>query len=114
MNEWIGRVQVVWEGLQPRERILVGVAAGGLALTLLVIGIVFPIQSATARATEAANRAGEGDRQPEGAGGRQAVTAWRREDGAQSCTLGISGVGTRGVGIRQQPCWAVDVAASSD
>jgi type II secretory pathway component PulM len=57
VNEWIGRIQVVWEGLQPRERILVGVAGGALGLTLLVVGIVLPIQSATANATEMANRA---------------------------------------------------------
>ena len=51
MSELIGRIRVIWDGLMPRERALVGVAVGALALTILIVGIVLPIQSATESAT---------------------------------------------------------------
>ena len=51
MSELIGRIRVIWDGLMPRERVLVGVAVGALALTILIVGIVLPIQSATESAT---------------------------------------------------------------
>ena len=54
MSELIGRLQVVWDGLLPRERILVGIAGGALALTILILGIVLPIQSATENASDSA------------------------------------------------------------
>jgi type II secretory pathway component PulM len=46
VNELIGRLQVLWEGLAPRERLLVGLAGGALAVTILLVGIVMPIQAA--------------------------------------------------------------------
>lgn len=57
MKELLGRLLVVWEGLMPRERILVSIAGGALALLLLFVGIVLPIQSANERAAEAADAA---------------------------------------------------------
>ncbi len=57
MKELLGRLLVVWEGLMPRERILVAIAGGALALLLLFVGIVLPIQSANERAAEAADAA---------------------------------------------------------
>lgn len=57
MKDLFGRLVVVWEGLMPRERILVAVAGGALALLLLFFGIVAPIQSVSERATDAADDA---------------------------------------------------------
>ena len=54
MSELIGRIRVLWDGLMSRERVLVGVAVGALALTILIVGIVLPIQSATESATDGA------------------------------------------------------------
>ena len=54
MSELIGRIQVIWDGLMPRERVLVGVAVGALAITILIVGIVLPIQNATESATDGA------------------------------------------------------------
>ena len=54
MSELIGRIRVIWDGLMPRERVLVGVAVGALALTILIVGIVLPIQSATESAIDGA------------------------------------------------------------
>ncbi len=57
MNELIGRLQVLWEGLAPRERLLVGLAGGALAVTILLLGIVLPIQAANESATQSAESA---------------------------------------------------------
>jgi type II secretory pathway component PulM len=57
MNELLGRIRVVWEGLAPRERMLVGAAGGALAVLLLVFGLVMPVLAATDRATERVEQA---------------------------------------------------------
>jgi len=62
MNELIGRIRVLWDGLGDREQILLGVAAGGLALIILVFGIVMPVMSATDHAID---RADQSERQLE-------------------------------------------------
>ena len=41
MNDLLGRIRVLWEGLAPRERILVGTAGGALAFSILVAGPAF-------------------------------------------------------------------------
>lgn len=46
MSEIVGRLQALWEGLAPRERVLVGAAGGALALVILLFGIVVPIRGA--------------------------------------------------------------------
>ena len=57
MNELLGRIRVLWDGLAPRERILVGIAGGALALTILLFGLIMPVMSATDRAAEGAEDA---------------------------------------------------------
>jgi type II secretory pathway component PulM len=57
VNELLGRVRVIWNGLAAREQMLVGVAGGGLAVILLVFGIVMPVMGATDRAVETADGA---------------------------------------------------------
>lgn len=57
MNDLIGRLQVVWDGLMPRERILVGIAGGALALTILLFGLIMPVQSAQENAARSAESA---------------------------------------------------------
>ena len=57
MKDLFGRLLVLWEGRRPRERILVAIAGGALAVLLLFVGIVLPIQSASDRAEEAAESA---------------------------------------------------------
>ena len=57
MNDLIGRLQVLWDGLMPRERILVGIAGGALAVTILLFGLVMPVQSAHENATRSADSA---------------------------------------------------------
>jgi len=57
MSEWLGRIQVVWDGLAPRERVLVAIAGGALALTLILVGVVMPIRSARDNAVQAAEDA---------------------------------------------------------
>ena len=57
MNELLGRVRVLWAGLAAREQILLGVAAGGLAIVILVFGIVLPVLSSTDKAVEKAESA---------------------------------------------------------
>ncbi len=51
MSELLGRVQVLWDGLAPRERILVAIAGAALTLLLLVFGVVMPVLAATDNAT---------------------------------------------------------------
>ena len=57
MSELLGRVQVLWDGLAPRERVLVGIAGGVLALLLLVFGVVMPVMAATENAASKAENA---------------------------------------------------------
>lgn len=54
MSEIIGRIQALWDGLAPRERILVGAAGGALAFAILLFGLVLPIRGAVAHARERA------------------------------------------------------------
>ena len=51
MNELLGRIQILWDGLAPRERILVAISGGALTITMLVLGIVMPVMGATEDAT---------------------------------------------------------------
>jgi type II secretory pathway component PulM len=55
MNELLGRIGVLWEGLGDRERILVGIAGGGVLILVLVFGLVMPVLGATERAEERAD-----------------------------------------------------------
>lgn len=57
MNELLGRIRVVWDGLAPREQILVGSAAAILGAMILIFGIVMPVLGATERAIEEAEYA---------------------------------------------------------
>ena len=57
MKDLFGRLLVVWDGLMPRERVLVGIAGGALGLLILYVGIVVPIQSASENAESAAEAA---------------------------------------------------------
>jgi type II secretory pathway component PulM len=57
MSELIGRLRVLWDGLAPRERLLVGLAGGALVITILVVGLVLPIRSANESATRSADTA---------------------------------------------------------
>lgn len=50
MSEIFGRLQALWDGLAPRERILVGIAGGALAVVVLLFGIVLPIRGAVENA----------------------------------------------------------------
>ncbi len=54
MNEIIGRIQVLWDGLAPRERVLVGAAGAALALAILVFCVILPIRGAVEHARESA------------------------------------------------------------
>jgi hypothetical protein len=60
MNELLGRIRVIWDGLATRERMLVGAAGGILAVMLLVFGLVLPVLAATDRA---ATRAEDAERE---------------------------------------------------
>ncbi|HEB91345.1 MAG TPA: hypothetical protein ENI85_17345 [Deltaproteobacteria bacterium] len=57
MNEILGRLRVLWDGLAPRERLLVGLAGGALAFVVLVFGLVMPIRSAMDHASSQAEDA---------------------------------------------------------
>lgn len=57
MKDLLGRILVVWEGLAPREQILVAIAGGGLSLVLIYFVIVSPIRGATENARESATLA---------------------------------------------------------
>lgn len=60
MSELLGRVQVLWDGLAPRERILVALAGASLAILLVVFGVVMPVMAAT---ENAASKAENSERQ---------------------------------------------------
>jgi type II secretory pathway component PulM len=57
MSELLGRIQVLWDGLASRERVLVGIAGAALAILLLLFGIVMPVLAATDHATSNAENA---------------------------------------------------------
>ena len=57
MNEILGRIRVLWDGLAPRERLLVGLAGGALAFVVLFFGIAMPIRSAMEHASSEAEDA---------------------------------------------------------
>jgi len=57
MKDLFGRLLVVWDGLMPRERVLVGIAGGALVMVLLLAGLVMPIQSASDSAADDAESA---------------------------------------------------------
>ena len=57
MNDLLTRAVVLWDGLMPRERILVAIAGVALLLTILLVAIVMPIRSATDNAIDTADAA---------------------------------------------------------
>lgn len=57
MSELIGRIRVLWDGLAPRERILVGTAVAAFAFAVVVLGVILPIRAAVESAREAAEGA---------------------------------------------------------
>lgn len=54
MSEILGRIQVLWEGLAPRERVLVGAAGAAFGFALLVLGVILPIRGAVEHAKQKA------------------------------------------------------------
>ena len=57
MSVLVGRVQVLWDGLAPRERVLVAIAGGALVIAILLLGIVMPVMAASDNATSKAENA---------------------------------------------------------
>ena len=57
MSEIIGRIQVLWDGLAPRERVLVGAAGAAFAFAVLVLGVILPIRGAVESAKQGAQDA---------------------------------------------------------
>ncbi|MAG34436.1 MAG: hypothetical protein CL908_26495 [Deltaproteobacteria bacterium] len=57
MNELLGRIRVLWDGLEERERVLVSIAGGVLAITILLLGLVLPVLNATRNASSKAEDA---------------------------------------------------------
>ena len=57
MSEIIGRIQALWDGLAPRERILTGAAGAALSLVILLFGVILPIRGAVTSARESAHDA---------------------------------------------------------
>ena len=57
MNDLVARFQAFWDGLMPRERVLVGIAGAALAVTIVLLAIVMPIQSARENAVRSAESA---------------------------------------------------------
>ena len=51
MGELIEKLRAVWEDLAPREQVLVGIAGGALAVTLLVFALVMPFVNMADAAT---------------------------------------------------------------
>jgi type II secretory pathway component PulM len=54
MSELLGRVRVLWNGLAPRERVLVGISGSAVAVMILFFGIVVPVMAATENARSSA------------------------------------------------------------
>jgi type II secretory pathway component PulM len=57
MSVLLGRAQVLWDGLAPRERVLVAIAGGALVIAILLLGIVMPVMAASDNATSKAENA---------------------------------------------------------
>ena len=57
MNDLAARFQAFWDGLMPRERVLVGIAGAALAVTIVLLAVVMPIQSARENAVRSAESA---------------------------------------------------------
>jgi type II secretory pathway component PulM len=57
MSELLGRIQVLWDGLAPRERVLVGLAGVAVGVMVLVFGVVMPVMAATESAAARAENA---------------------------------------------------------
>ena len=57
MSELLGRVQVLWNGLEPRERMLVGLAGGAAAIMIFIFAVILPVRSATENAALTADNA---------------------------------------------------------
>jgi type II secretory pathway component PulM len=57
MSELLGRIRVLWNGLAGREQVLLGIAGAGLAMAILVFGVVMPVIGTTERAVERADGA---------------------------------------------------------
>ena len=57
MSVLLGRVQVLWDGLAPRERVLVAIAGAALVIAILLLGIVMPVMAASDDATSKAENA---------------------------------------------------------
>jgi type II secretory pathway component PulM len=57
MSELLGRIQVLWDALAPRERVLVGIAGAAFTLLLLIFGLVMPVLAATDNAISSAENA---------------------------------------------------------
>ncbi len=51
MTAWLARLRAAYEGLSPRERLLVLGVGGMLALTILVFGVVTPVLGAASAAS---------------------------------------------------------------
>ena len=57
MSELLGRIQGLWDGLAPRERLLVGIAGAAVAIMILFFGVVMPVMAAAENATATAENA---------------------------------------------------------
>jgi type II secretory pathway component PulM len=57
MSELLGRIRVLWDGLAPRERVLVGLAGVAIGVMVLVFGVVMPVMAATESAAARAENA---------------------------------------------------------
>ena len=57
MSELLGRIQVLWDGLAPRERVLVGLAGVAIGVMVLAFGVVMPAMAATESAAARAENA---------------------------------------------------------
>jgi type II secretory pathway component PulM len=57
MSELLGRIQVLWNGLAPRERALVSLAGGVVAVMILFFGLIMPVLAAADNAATSADNA---------------------------------------------------------
>lgn len=57
MGELIERLRAAWESLNPREQLLVGIAGGGVVLTVLAFAVVMPIAGMADRASQRVDNA---------------------------------------------------------
>jgi len=52
MNRWLPRITAAFAGLDPRERLLISVAGGLLAIALVYVAVINPIISAAGRSEQ--------------------------------------------------------------